>query len=1440
MIKNLHPFKPYFVIGLTFIIILCFQACNDDDDCTIIHSSQQEMLHLKGTVLDSLVFDAFIRFFKTNGDIIATGDGDSRSTYDVSLPESTAFPVHIEMTQGEDFITKEPLSVTFTSYALNYYQEIANITPLTHLIRLTAIEKENTTLLTSKTIEQAIETVMDNFGFTLSSDCNPVTMKISGDDAADALVSSQLVAELIKSIAGKNKEDQRLLCHIWAQDLSDNKLDGKKNNQVITTLLSNGLNGVKVCILTHFYRIILSCDLLCNSYVFLNNDGEKINNSDQLVNALNILFNGQLSLENAQSRIQSLSLSSVFMVELIKSMNIIKRLMGEALPSVYSELSDALDKIQTGADVDILTDSFARSIRSDAVYGFIINEIRITDTNTLATIIHNPLKDIQIIYPYQSVQENSIFKLFVSGQYQDGTTTDLSSLVSWTSSPASSVVINNKNNSFIAAGSGTVTITAGYKEINDSVTLEIVPYHPSLISFHPQSNSNNVPLNTLIKMQLSKDIACSSVTTQSFTITNHSQHIEYSIFECSGKEISLSPTVSLNENTTYTVTVSTDLRDKNGHPLQESYMWSFSSAHVPPVITSKCPNDGVTSVSLASPITVSFSEPIDYTSKNILFTVSSNANNITGIFHWNSTSDVLVFQPTQALNPSSTYSITVNASDFAGNPMTQNACWHFETEMGRPRVLSHFPISDQVDVPVSLTITVTFSEPVRITNNLISLKSIDGSPISGTISSSQPDNLTNCIDCLVKYTLPELLTKNTQYIATITSALTDKSGVPMESPYTWTFFTQKFPEIDAIPSFLQTNDPVCLTKANEEMIFVFSEPMALTSYTLTISNESQLYTLTIQSNSQSITYGLSEPFGFTESTAYTLTLANTLEDQSGHPLKEETLSWSFKTKGIPPTVIQTVPENHSEIDQGTKKIEIVFSESIMKSSSQSNLIAVHDNTMALNGTVTIKNNRLCYTLLNELPQDSDYTVTIYADSIQDSKGNPLQKDYTFSFSTKNILPGIQDDYYPQNNAIVTATNTNICFTSTEAVSISDNAAFSLIDSGSNTIEGNWLDSIDNNTYCYKPQLLEADMAYTVTIGKGLIQDAASEPNECTKIWHFATFINTLDYTFTATTEQIAFTFTTQVDPKSFTHSSFYLSNEKGKIACDITKDAAKSLYILSPKDVLPGGETYTVTITTGIKNINGRSLSHNICETFSLLFENYLNMEFAFIPAGSFFMGSPIDEMGRDIDENQYKVTISKPFLMQTTEVTQEQWTQVMGENPSFTQTDPSLPVENVSWNDVQAFIHLLNEKDTRHTYMLPTEAQWEYAARATTETAFSNGTNISQIKISCEQTIIDDIAYYCFNSQGKTHPVSQKQANAWHLYDMLGNVMEWTADYYLKNYQTEYNVDPVGPQSGSLKVIRGGSFADTALQCRSANRGSLEPDAKLMTLGFRLIKSID
>jgi Uncharacterized conserved protein len=116
---------------------------------------------------------------------------------------------------------------------------------------------------------------------------------------------------------------------------------------------------------------------------------------------------------------------------------------------------------------------------------------------------------------------------------------------------------------------------------------------------------------------------------------------------------------------------------------------------------------------------------------------------------------------------------------------------------------------------------------------------------------------------------------------------------------------------------------------------------------------------------------------------------------------------------------------------------------------------------------------------------------------------------------------------------------------------------------------------------------------------------------------------------------------------------------------------------------------------------------------------------------------------------------------MQTTEVTQEQWTQVMGENPSFTQTDPSLPVENVSWNDVQAFIHLLNEKDTRHTYMLPTEAQWEYAARATTETAFSNGTNISQIKISCEQTIIDDIAYYCFNSQGKTHPVSQKQANA-------------------------------------------------------------------------------
>ena len=1423
------------------MVIFYFQACSDDDCNNSQPSPQQEMLHLKGAVLDSTVEDAFIHFLKTDRDIIATGESDSHSTYEISIPESTDFPLHIEVISGKDYLSRDPLPVSLTSYALNYYQETANITPLTHLIRLISMAREKTNILTKEMIDHSIYPVLKNFGFTLSTEINPITMDISGDNAADVLISSQLVSELIKIIGGRKQEDRNMLCNIWAEDLVDDKLDGKQYDQMITRELSNGVNGIKVCMLTHLYRIIYSCDLISHSFVMFKNDGvTHIHNSKgRLINSLAILYNASLSPDEAEKKLNALKLSSVFTVELINSMNMIKKFKKEDLPTVYQTFSDALDDVQDG-DYSSVNSALAVALRNESLS--VANEIQDTSTSILEDIIHNPLIAITIIYPYQSVQENSSFKLLVSGKYKDGTTTDLSNKVKW--SLTNSSVINYDNN-FIAAKSGEVTIYAEYENITDDITLEIVPYHPSVVSHEPAVNSENVNPDTVIIIKFSKNIAPDSVTTNHpITIQSQSENIPYTI-STSGTDISLTPTVTLDENSTYIVTVTTDLRDEGGNPLQENYTWSFKTANILPFITSKSPEDGITNVSLESPITVTFSEPIDYTYTGTIFKVLSDSTDITGNLNWKSDS-VAVFEASNNWRRETAYTVTVYVKDFAGNLMKKMTRWNFFTESENPEVLSHYPVSDQKDVSISSSITVTFSEPIHIANDYIELISNDGVSITGTIAYSQSDHISNCQNCSVMYTPSILLSENTRYIAMITTKFTDETNHSLASPYSWTFTTQKSPEIVSKTDFLNSKEDVHITNANEKdaIFFTFSEPMALSSYTLTIRTENQVYTLTVQSNDDCVTkYILSESFLFTESTNYTLTLSDHPADKNGYPLEGDNLSWFFHTRGIPPTITQTLPDNDSKIDKNIQIIEVFFSENIQESQFESELMSVYNGTTKLTGSKPIiANNKLSYALKDHLTQDTQYTVTIFADKIEDLKGNHPEQNYTFSFSTKNDLPEILD-YYPKNNTTVTSTNTIIRLTCSEVVKNMNEAFFKIENSSKKLIDGNF--STIGNQVFYTPMTLDSGMEYTVTIGKNFIEDSSSAPNEYTTQWNFSTYLNSLDYTYTANYESIVLTFTSEMDPKSFTKTSFYLSNHKAIVPSNIIIGDFNNIFVLKPEKALPGGIRYTVTMTSDIKTINGKSLQHNKYEHFSLINSPYTSMKFKYIPEGSFLMGSPIDELGRDKDENQHTVKISRPFQMQTTEVTISQWEAIMGYNPSgYSDPDPNLPVVNVSWNDVQTFIRKLNEnEDDQNVYKLPTEAQWEYAARAATKNAFSNGKDLTEIKYSCDQDdIINDIAVYCHNSNAKTHIVKQKQANNWELYDMSGNVMEWTADYYLAHYQAEEEevVDPTGPKSGSFRVIRGGSFADSAKNCRSANRGWLEPDLRMRSLGFRLIIEIE
>jgi formylglycine-generating enzyme required for sulfatase activity len=236
-------------------------------------------------------------------------------------------------------------------------------------------------------------------------------------------------------------------------------------------------------------------------------------------------------------------------------------------------------------------------------------------------------------------------------------------------------------------------------------------------------------------------------------------------------------------------------------------------------------------------------------------------------------------------------------------------------------------------------------------------------------------------------------------------------------------------------------------------------------------------------------------------------------------------------------------------------------------------------------------------------------------------------------------------------------------------------------------------------------------------------------------------------------------------------------------------------------------------------------------------FTNSLGMRFVLIPAGSFMMGSPAREPQRFDDERQHRVSISRAFYMQITEVTQGQWYEVMGDNPShFKNCGDDCPVEKISWYDVQSFIRNLNQREGTKKYRLPTEAEWEYTCRAGTNTPFFFG--------ECLST---DEANYDGNCpmpgcpKGRNReepiPVANFPPNAWGLYGMHGNVWEWCQDWY-GPYPLDSVTDPTGSPSGEKHVLRGGSWRCCAKCSRSANRGLGFPGCRNNYFGFRVART--
>ena len=225
------------------------------------------------------------------------------------------------------------------------------------------------------------------------------------------------------------------------------------------------------------------------------------------------------------------------------------------------------------------------------------------------------------------------------------------------------------------------------------------------------------------------------------------------------------------------------------------------------------------------------------------------------------------------------------------------------------------------------------------------------------------------------------------------------------------------------------------------------------------------------------------------------------------------------------------------------------------------------------------------------------------------------------------------------------------------------------------------------------------------------------------------------------------------------------------------------------------GETRTVTLPGGAK------------------------MEMIWCAPGTFQMGSPAGEQGRISNETLHSVTLTRGFWLGKYEVTQSQWESVMRSNHSrFKQKDN--PVENISWHDCEAFMKRIGSAFGGKA-RLPTEAEWEYACRAGSNTPFSGS------------GVVSEVAWYDENSEHQTHEVGKNKPNAWGFYDMHGNILEWCSDWYSEPKGD--SVDPKGPPSGSFKVLRGGCWFFLDSDCRCAYRLKREPNLRNCIFGFRV-----
>jgi hypothetical protein len=717
---------------------------------------------------------------------------------------------------------------------------------------------------------------------------------------------------------------------------------------------------------------------------------------------------------------------------------------------------------------------------------------------------------------------------------------------------------------------------------------------PTVVSTVPVNGTAGVAVNTAISATFNKAMNPATINATTFTVTGPGAMAVTGTVAFSGNTATFTPTAVLANSTVFTATITTGAQDLAGHALLANFVWTFTTA-APPTVVSTIPVNGATTVAVNATISATFSEAMNpVTIDAATFTLTGpGATPVSGSATYTGTT--ATFTPTALLTTSTLYTatITTGARDLAGAPLTANVVWTFTTAP-RATVISTIPVSGATAVTVNTAVSATFSEamnPATINAATFTLTGPGATPVAGNV---------NYAGTTATFTPSAVLSTSTQYTATITTGARDSAGTPLAANFAWSFTT-------AAPASVVSTVPAngaAAVPANTTVSAAFSEamnPATINSATFTLSGPGAT---PVAGN---VTYtGTTATFTPTAAlaagTLYTATITTGAKDPAGVGLAANYV-WTFAT--VPsPSIVSTVPFNGATAIAVNTPVSAMFSQSMNPATiSAATFTLTGPGATPVSGTVTYAGTTATFT-----PPAVLTTSTVYKATITTGATNPagvaLAANYVWTFTT--APPATVVSTIPANGATAVAVNTAISATFSEAMNPAtiNAATFTLTGPGATSVAG--VVTYSGTIATFTPSaLLATGTLFTATITTGA-KDPAGAALAANFVWTFTTavpptVVSTIPAngaTAVAVNTGISATFSEAMNPATINAATFTLTGPgTTPVAGTVSYTGTTAAFI--PTAVLATSTLYTATITTGAKDPTGAALAANFVWTFT-------------------------------------------------------------------------------------------------------------------------------------------------------------------------------------------------------------------------------------------------